>query len=480
MPNTSLSAVPQGTRVRIRMYRQGIGDCFLLTFYGGDQPRHIMIDCGVLSGTPNGAAFIKKVAASVQEETGNRLDALVATHEHWDHLSGFYDAADIFDRMTMGEIWVAWTEDPDDPAAREMKAQNRMKLQAVHLALTQLARAPEPQAQYYGQGIAGLMGFFGGPAAGATLAAFSEKTSEAMAKVTRRQPAPRYWQPGDLIQPDWLPGVKVYVLGPPRDTALLKKMAGRVGTEIYELAGADGTFALALEGLLAAADDTPDDQNLRDRVEAALPFHPSLQWPDDGSLIPSPQLAKLLQDYEAPDLGWRRIDRDWLLSSARLALQLDSATNNTSLVLAFEFTDTRDVLLFTADAQIGNWKSWSAIQTFEAADLLRRTIFYKVGHHGSHNATMKAGGLEAMTSPKLVAAIPVNQDFANNSKHWDMPAPALYARLQEKTRGRILRADADRPGPGEALPPQAATPDWQRFTGAVRLDPDKLFIDYFI
>ena len=72
------------------------------------------------------------------------------------------------------------------------------------------------------------MGFFGGPAEGATLAAFSEKTKEAMDAVTKRTPPPTYWKPCDLIAPKWLPKVRVYVLGPPLDQALLKKMEGRV------------------------------------------------------------------------------------------------------------------------------------------------------------------------------------------------------------------------------------------------------------
>jgi hypothetical protein len=31
MPQTKSQRVPKGSRVRIRMYRQGIGDCHLLT-----------------------------------------------------------------------------------------------------------------------------------------------------------------------------------------------------------------------------------------------------------------------------------------------------------------------------------------------------------------------------------------------------------------------------------------------------------------
>jgi Metallo-beta-lactamase superfamily len=504
MPNTTPTPLPDKTRLRIRMYRQGIGDCFLLTFRGKEQNRHILIDCGVLSGTPGGKAVIQKIAKNIVDETGGekgKLDALVVTHEHWDHVSGFHDAKDIFGPMDIGEIWLAWTEDPINPLASNMKTKNRLKLKAVHMALTQLAKAEDPQAQFYGQGIAGLMGFFGGPADGATLAAFSEKTKEAMDAVTQRKPSPTYKKPGELIEPKWLPEVRVYVLGPPLDQALLKKMEGRVGTEIYELAGADGTFTLALEGMLAAAGDKAADPNRAEWVEAALPFHPSLQWRDEEQLCNHRKFGQLFKNYKAKELSWRCIDHDWLLSAARLGLQLDSATNNTSLVLAFELCDNGEVLLFAADAQIGSWKSWLPLKwklgkdadakTIKTPDLLGRTVFYKVGHHGSHNATLKEGGLEAMTSPALVAALPLNQDFANNSKHWDMPAPALYARLQQQTRGRILRADAAWPTPDDPKPEipkrtddqpprKLKEEDWQRFKKAVVLDPDNLFIDYFL
>jgi len=38
-----------------------------------------------------------------------------------------------------------------------------------------------------------------------------------------------------------------------------------------------------------------------------------------------------------------------------MALQLDNDTNNTSVALAIEFTDSGKVLLFPADAQVGSW-----------------------------------------------------------------------------------------------------------------------------
>ncbi|MCY1547351.1 hypothetical protein D9M68_834030 [compost metagenome] len=135
-----------------------------------------------------------------------------------------------------------------------------------------------------------------------------------------------------------------------------------------------------------------------------------------------------------------------------MALKMDSDTNNTSLVLAFELPD-RQVLLFPGDAQVGNWLSW-ADQTYprEASDeypapvtrddILSRVSLYKVGHHGSHNATLREFGLEKMTSPRLVAMIPVVESVALD-KRWKMPFPDLFHALQKRTQGRIVTGDGD-------------------------------------
>src|SRR5678816_903627 len=80
---------PADYRVRVRMYRQGLGDCFLLSFRnGGHADTHVMIDCGVVLGTKTPAAPMKQVAKNLNQDTGGKIDVLVITHEHWDHLSG--------------------------------------------------------------------------------------------------------------------------------------------------------------------------------------------------------------------------------------------------------------------------------------------------------------------------------------------------------------------------------------------------------
>jgi hypothetical protein len=141
-----------------------------------------------------------------------------------------------------------------------------------------------------------------------------------------------------------------------------------------------------------------------------------------------------------------------------LAIQLDKFTNNTSLVIAIERVSDGKVLLFPGDAQEGNWLSWhdpsikwqvkeadGKDATVTAKDLLARTVFYKVGHHSSHNATTKAKGLEMMTQQsELTAFIPVDRQIAlgrSPAGTWKMPARQLYRGLLEKCQGRVVRSD---------------------------------------
>ena len=107
-----------------------------------------------------------------------------------------------------------------------------------------------------------------------------------------------------------------------------------------------------------------------------------------------------------------------------LALKLDSDTNNTSHALAIELIDSGRVLLFPGDAQVGNWLSWDSLEwqvndrngvpsKVTVPSLLARTVLYKVGHHASHNATLREKGLELIESPELVAMIPVYEEQAH-------------------------------------------------------------------
>src|SRR5215208_5035010 len=66
--------------VRVRMYRQGLGDCFLITFNSNDNTanqRHMLIDCGTL-GNKSTDATMAKVADSIHDTIdGGQLHIVV-------------------------------------------------------------------------------------------------------------------------------------------------------------------------------------------------------------------------------------------------------------------------------------------------------------------------------------------------------------------------------------------------------------------
>ncbi|MGC8494936.1 MAG: MBL fold metallo-hydrolase [Syntrophobacteraceae bacterium] len=469
----SRAADREDWKVRIRMYRKWLGDCFLLTFRDGDQASHIMIDCGALSGTPEGKQKITEAVEDIFRETGGNLAALVVTHEHWDHVSGFLDAIDSFKKFSIGEVWAAWTEDPNQPIAKEKKKRNQLLFDSVQSALRSWGASGSDADQERGSAVAAIMRFM--PPGG--LAAFSTKSDAAMTNALSLGKQ-RLLSPGDTVEPGEVPGLRVYVLGPPGDIGELHTMTGEVGKDMYGFALGSSQIACTEAFFSAAAGE--DGSRDPDRF---VPFEPYLHW-EEAAWLKQEKWSDLARSYNAePE---RKIDRDWLNTAAELALQLDSYTNNTSLVLAFELTDSKEVLLFVGDAQVGNWRSWVGMKFSEpnvsAADLLSRTIFYKVGHHGSHNATLEQGGLEAMTSPKLVAAIPVDEEFAHRPKGgcpkgWDMPAGPLLAALMEKTAGRVLRGDSDFPK-GSANPGKLSNGDWNEFKQNTNVEEH--FIEYFV
>jgi hypothetical protein len=69
----------------------------------------------------------------------------------------------------------------------------------------------------------------------------------------------------------------------------------------------------------------------------------------------------------------------------QIVRMLDQQMNNTSVILMFEAGRQR--LLFPGDAQIENWEFALGQRKFRS--LLSRATLYKVGHHGSRNATPK-------------------------------------------------------------------------------------------
>lgn len=427
------SSAAAGYRAKVRMYRQGLGDCFLISLPRTDrsvQPFYIMIDCGVVLGTPNPKPIMTQVMENIVEVTGGSIDILVATHEHQDHLSGFVQASEAFDKLKIGEVWLAWTEDPDDDLTKELKEEKGLALAALRMGLSHLQLSGDSEAATE---LNGILEFFGA-AKGAT-------TADALRSVRAKTFKPRYCRPTDAPIPAAGTTARIYVLGPPHDKTMLRKInpSGR-NKETYGLAL--GNMQMFLDGAGTALGDTDVDRPFDQQYEIPFVYAQS-----------APELDFFRQHYWQPDNAapgnWRRIDTDWLDGASNLALQLDSLTNNTSLVLAIELADG-DVLLFAADAQVGNWLSWQDRswivdgKTVTGPDLLKRAILYKVGHHGSHNATLREKGLEQMERLR-VALIPVDHAMAVKKRWGKMPLEELVMALKEQAKGVVLRVDEAKP-----------------------------------
>lgn len=422
----------------IRMYRIGVGDCFLVSLprEGKKEPFRMLIDCGVHMAQSGGPETIRRVAEDIVETTGGHVDVIVGTHEHWDHISGFKQAEQVFQAgLSADEVWLGWTEDDGNPTAQKLAKAKKKSLTALSKAV---ARMHIHGFEANAQRVEGLLGFFGDGAgkklgeAGAVLKSLCKK-------------APRYMTPTQ--KPLELAGTnaRVFVLGPPVDETLLRRdKPSKANSEVYGF-GSQLAAAEVLDRALSES-GTPFDETQGIPLEASRSdaFFAGHYWED---FVSGP-----LETGEETTQSFRRIEDAWLGSSEALALHLDSATNNTSLVLAIELgapDEDGPVLLFTADAQVGSWLSWQSLRwkykgrEITGPDLLARTIVYKVGHHASHNATLKELGLELMDELE-VALVPTDADMAKKVGWGTLPWPALIDRLETKTKKHVIATDEDR------------------------------------
>lgn len=432
-------------KVAVRMYRLGeLGDCFLLTFTHGQSCSRMLIDCGSFSNSAQSKANLATIAKHIQDEVnGAGLDVVVGTHQHNDHLSGFVHAQSTFRAIGVDQVWLSWMDDPTDALARRIGAQYKNLAYALAAAHKKLSRTSAPKAARAVGVLGDALGFLGVTAAAGGPPALPAQAVRNLKDIGRK--SPRYLRPGNVIPLPGMPKsqVRVHVLGPPRAQKSLDRKDPRKG-ESYD-------FSLAAASLSASKFlDAVNGSGQASAEEGSYPF--AGRYKRSTKSAASPDLKRVRAKYEAPDDEWRRVDDDWLNQAEGLALYLDTYTNNSSLVLAIELVESGKVLLFPADAQTGNWASWFDVvwdQRGVSTDkLLEHTVLYKVGHHGSHNATL-VQALEKMTHPDLVALLPVDKNDPNikRDKGWKMPATNLMIRLNEKTMHRTLRMDgADEPG----------------------------------
>ena len=362
--------------ITIRSYQVGFGDCFLVRFHypGQERDRHILMDFGT-TGIPEDAEkdLMVTVAKDIAKQCGGRLEAVFATHRHADHISGFATKADgsgpgdVIKTIDIDTVIQPWTEAPEaeerslgpeiSAPTRGMAARQR-GLEAMHetaAAVVAMAEAKTPRgAPKMLKGASKEMleqiEFIGRD---------NVKNLSAVENLMRIGKRHVYaWHGSDAGLSELLPGVTTHILGPPtlRQTDTIRKQKSRDPDEYWH-------FALA--GLKADRNFLTSGENNR-----LFPDHPVRP----GSKLPV-------------EVRWiaKRLNEGRNAQFLSMVTQLDKQMNNTSLIVLFEAAGKK--LLFPGDAQIENWRF--ALSKPEILAMLAGVDVYKVGHHGSLNATPK-------------------------------------------------------------------------------------------
>jgi hypothetical protein len=481
--------------VTVRMYRQGLGDAFLLGFHPADgRPRWVLVDCGVV-GRKDAGEIMNQVAQDIaattrdDENPEGRLHRVIISSTRWDHVSGFFQARAVFEKMSIDEIWLPATVDPGSESAQVRQRQQTRRLEE----LRRIAQRLPPDGESLAQGLTGLLGLFGDcdqdAAAADAIAAVSEGALACLRERRAAGTRVRYLDQRTaplILFPD-LPVARGYILGPQDRNATQQSPPeeGRLNLADSFLRAAQSSLGMS-----------PAEQaQFKSLLERNLPFPPNEQVTFDvhqekeGPLrIFKPPVydAFFEGQYFAEEEKWRRIDFDWMGATRNLILTLDREASNQGLAIALELLESGKVLLFPGDAQIGAWQSWDALtwmltedsreRKVTARDLLRRTALYKVSHRCSATGTLLQGGLEQTERDDLVALLPVDRNAAQ-ALRWEMPFAPLLQRLRAKTRGRILISDTQEPRLADRPRPGALTAfEWQAFQQSVR--EEDLFVEY--
>ena len=72
-----MTATDKPSKLTLRVYNVGFGDCFLLTFHYPARDRHVLIDFGSTGGD-NGPGLLLRIAKDISRRCGGKLEAVGA------------------------------------------------------------------------------------------------------------------------------------------------------------------------------------------------------------------------------------------------------------------------------------------------------------------------------------------------------------------------------------------------------------------
>ena len=432
-------------KLLVRVYDVGFGDCIYVRIPDGQGYYHLLVDCGTsASADPQNNPALKNAVDDVRSmlpqveaphpgashpgPMKRRLDLLVATHPHADHIKGFDPTW--FEDVQIERIWLTVFIKPDHPQAKKMMAFQDVANDAARSleARQGLHLAPGVQAL--------LQRSIWNPGA---LKALREGLAQASG-ISPRYPLYVARDLADRLTPaqqeDYdldFDGGTTRFRGFQDAGTCLRVLAPEWDIDKYYL----GKDTLGSHGLT--------DQVLR-LTEAYQAVSGAFDAPTTTAASePAPKPA---QPKNISDGDFRLLQNRLLYSALAFSQTDDALKNNTSIVLLLEWRGRR--LLFTGDAEWhgpgfkegqrnGTWDVMLHQPEVEQM-LLQPLDLLKVSHHGSHNGTpFLEGGKERvlakMLDPErtqiLVSTVAGEHGITN-----PVPFPPLLAELGRLAKNR--------------------------------------------
>jgi beta-lactamase superfamily II metal-dependent hydrolase len=325
-------------KLLIRAYNVGCGDCIYVRIPGPRGGFNILIDCGKKGDDKLLKQAIDHLAGELprgSKANTSRLDLLVATHRHEDHIKGF--DPDWFKQIEVKNIWLSVSMDPKHPQAEGVNQLHEFATEAMR-ALTNGGHPLSPEIEL-------LASMYG--------------VSNDVADRLLRETLPK----ANGIKPQYVYSGMKHRLALPADTEIHILAPEKDIDHFYLGEGLDRTLK-GFQGISNAL-------TVARRATAGAQREPTNISSTDFRVLQSRMLSNGLA----------------------FAARESSIQNNLSVVLLIEWRKRR--LLFVGDAEWeGEFKdgkhngSWNVMwEKHRDGHLSQPVDFLKIGHHGSINAT---------------------------------------------------------------------------------------------